>query len=67
MTLFVGISVDGTPALISDLLLCCRMPSNMDISAHKQPGVVPGLDRDYVAGLEQRLVIIDPRKPPRFV
>ncbi|WP_107677850.1 hypothetical protein [Agrobacterium sp. LAD9] len=58
MTLVAGISVGGMPAFIGDLLLSWRLPSSIDIPTLKDPGVVPGLDRDYGAGLEQKLVII---------
>ncbi len=60
MTLVAGFSVGGMPAFIGDLLLSWRLPSSIDIPTLKDPGVVPGLDRDYAAGLDQKLVIIRP-------
>ncbi len=60
MTLVAGLSVGGLPAFIGDLLVSWRLPSVVDLPTQWQAGEYPGLDKDYAAGLAQKLVIVRP-------
>lgn len=60
MTLVAGISAGGMPAFIGDLLLWRRVPTPIDLPTRAGPGVTPGMDRDFAAGMAQKLVIVRP-------
>jgi hypothetical protein len=60
MTLVAGLSIGGLPAFMGDLLLSWGMPSEVDLPTLRSPGVFPGTDRDYAAGLAQKLIIVRP-------
>ncbi|MEB3047697.1 hypothetical protein [Rhizobium mulingense] len=60
MTLVAGLSVGGLPAFIGDLLVSWRLPSSIDLPTQRQAGIFPGENKDYAAGLCQKLVIIRP-------
>ncbi|MCZ7859737.1 hypothetical protein O9X81_24380 [Agrobacterium salinitolerans] len=60
MTLVAGISIGGLPAFVGDLLLSWGMPSEVDLPTLRSPGVFPGIDKDYAAGLAQKLIIVRP-------
>lgn len=60
MTLVAGISIGGLPAFMGDLLLSWGVPSEVDLPTLRSPGVFPGKDKDYAAGLAQKLIIVRP-------
>lgn len=60
MTLVAGISIGGLPAFIGDLLLSWPVPSEVDLPTLRAPGVFRGMDKDFAAGLAQKLVIVRP-------
>jgi hypothetical protein len=60
VTLVAGISIGGLPAFVGDLLVSWALPSEVDLPTLRSPGVFPGMDKDYAAGLAQKLIIVRP-------
>lgn len=60
MTLVAGISVGGLPAFVGDLLQSWGVRSEVDLPTLRSPGVYPGIDKSYAAGLTQKLIIVRP-------
>src|SRR5664279_1636667 len=60
MTLVAGISFGGTPAFVGDLLTSWRLPTKIDLPTRPEKDAFESSRGDFVAGLEQKLIIVRP-------